>query len=115
MYTVLLILFIPICLALIAIVLLQVGKGAGFAGAFGAGGGTQTVFGARAGTFLTKLTTWLAALFMILALAMAVLSAKARPGAGGPKPAPVEQTGQPEQAELPEQPELPERAPAETE
>ena len=94
MYTFLLILFIPTCLALIAIVLLQVGKGAGFAGAFGAGGGGQTIFGARAGTFLTKLTAWLAALFIVLALAMAVLSARAKPGSGL-APAPVEE---PEQA-----------------
>ena len=94
MYTFFLILFIPTCLALIAIVLLQVGKGAGFAGAFGAGGGPQTIFGARAGTFLTKLTAWLAVLFMVSALAMAVLSARMKPGAG-PTPAQVEQ---PEQA-----------------
>ncbi len=126
MYTVLLILFIPICLALVAIVLLQVGKGAGFAGAFGAGGGSQTVFGARAGTFLTKLTAWLAAMFMILALAMAVLSSKTDVG-GGPRPAPVGESGQPEQAVLPvetgepepltapHQPEPPAQAPAETE
>ena len=93
MYTVLVMLFIPICFALIAIVLLQVGKGVGFAGAFGLGGGGQTIFGARASTFFTKLTAWLAALFMILALAMAVLSAKQGPG-GGPKPAPVEQSEQ---------------------
>jgi preprotein translocase subunit SecG len=93
MYTFLLILFIPSCFALIAIVLLQVGKGAGFAGAFGAGGGTQTIFGARAGTFLTKLTAWLAVVFMVSALAMAVLSARARPSAG-PAPAPVEQPAQ---------------------
>ena len=94
MYRFLLILFIPTCLALIAIVLLQVGKGAGFAGAFGAGGGGQTIFGARAGTFLTKLTAWLAAMFIVLALAMAVLSARAKPGSGL-APAPVEE---PEQA-----------------
>jgi len=94
MYTFLLILFIPTCFALIAIVLLQVGKGAGFAGAFGTGGGAQTVFGARAGTFLTKLTAWLAVRFIVLALAMAVLSARVKPG-GGLAPAPVEE---PEQA-----------------
>lgn len=93
LHTVFLILFIPACFGLIAIILLQVGKGAGFAGAFGAGGATQTIFGARAGTFFTKLTAWLAALVMCLALAMAVLSSKARPGAGL-RPAPVEQSEQ---------------------
>ena len=97
MYTFLLILFIPSCFGLIAIVLLQVGKGAGFGGAFGAGAGTQTVFGARAGTFLTKLTAWLAVVFMVSALAMAVLSARTRVGVG-PAPPQVEQPEQPEQA-----------------
>lgn len=92
-YTSLLVLFIPVCFALIAIVLLQVGKGAGFGGAFGAGGGTQTVFGARAGTFFTKLTAWLAAVFMCLALAMAVISSKRVPG-GGPRPLPVEESAE---------------------
>ena len=91
--TILLLLFIAICLALIAIILLQVGKGAGFAGAFGAGGGSQTIFGSRAGTFFTKLTAWLAALFMVLALAMAVISSRATPSAGL-RPAPGEQSDQ---------------------
>ena len=46
-----------VCLVLIAVVLLQSGKGADLAGAFG-GGGSQTAFGPRgAGTFLGKLTT----------------------------------------------------------
>jgi len=91
MYRFLLILFIPITFGLIAVILMQVGKGAGFAGAFGAGGGTQTIFGARAGTFFTKLTVWLGALFMALALAMAVFSSRSQPGAGA-RPAPVEQS-----------------------
>ena len=48
---------IIVCLILIAVVLLQSGKGADLAGAFG-GGGSQTAFGARgAGTILSKLTT----------------------------------------------------------
>ena len=93
MYTFLLILFIPITFALIAVILMQVGKGAGFAGAFGAGGGTQTIFGARAGTFFTKLTVWLGALFIVLALAMAVFSSRTQPGAGR-RPPPVEQSEQ---------------------
>ena len=91
MYRFLLIVFVPVTFGLIAVILMQVGKGAGFAGAFGAGGGTQTIFGARAGTFFTKLTVWLGALFMALALAMAVLSSRSQPG-GGARPAPVEQS-----------------------
>jgi preprotein translocase subunit SecG len=53
------------CLCLIAIVLLQHGKGADIGVSFG-GGSSNTVFGARgAGNFLTKLTTGAAILFMI--------------------------------------------------
>ena len=44
MYTVLVILYVIICFFLILVVLLQQGKGADIAGAFG-GGGTQTAFG----------------------------------------------------------------------
>ncbi|MCP4007347.1 MAG: preprotein translocase subunit SecG [bacterium] len=59
------ILHVLTCLCLIAIVLLQHGKGADIGVALG-GGASQTVFGARgAGSFLTKLTTGAAILFMI--------------------------------------------------
>jgi len=93
MYLFLLILFVPLTFALIAVILMQQGKGAGFGGAFGAGAGTQTIFGARAGTFFTKLTVWLGAFFMGLALVMAVVSSRAQPGPGR-RPAPVEQSEQ---------------------
>jgi preprotein translocase subunit SecG len=65
---ILLILFIPVCLLLILIVLLQAGKGGGLAGAFG-GVGDQAFLGAR-GTadFLGKVTIYLAIGFMSLAL-----------------------------------------------
>ncbi len=53
------------CVCLIAIVLLQHGKGADIGVSFG-GGSSNTVFGARgAGNFLTKLTTGAAIVFMI--------------------------------------------------
>ena len=65
---ILLALFIPVCLLLILIVLLQAGKGGGLAGAFG-GAGAQTFLGARgAADFLSKLTIYLAIAFMCLAL-----------------------------------------------
>ncbi|MEE9279059.1 MAG: preprotein translocase subunit SecG [Myxococcota bacterium] len=58
-------LHIATCLCLIAIVLLQHGKGADIGVSFG-GGSSNTVFGARgAGNFLTKLTTGAAVIFMI--------------------------------------------------
>ena len=65
-----------VCLALIIVVLLQSSKGGGLAGAFGGGGG-QTMFGGQeTATFLSKTTTYLAVLFMILSLLLAFLSAR---------------------------------------
>jgi preprotein translocase subunit SecG len=58
------------CLLLIAVVLLQHGKGADVGAAFGSGA-SQTVFGARgAGNFLTRLTTSAAVIFMVTSLAL---------------------------------------------
>jgi preprotein translocase subunit SecG len=82
MLTVLLtILYAVVCIFLIMVVLLQTGKRADLAGAFG-GGGSQTAFGARgAATLLTKLTTISAVLFMLLALTLSIISSH-RSGGG---------------------------------
>lgn len=68
--------------AMIAIVLLQTGKGAGLSGVFGAGGAaSESFFGGRGpGTFLTKLTTAAAIMFMVTSLVLAKLSAMPRGG-----------------------------------
>lgn len=67
--------YVPSCIGLIAIVLLQKGKGVGFAGAFGIGPGSDTVFGPRMSRSLpAKLTYVMAALFLILAMAMTLVS-----------------------------------------
>src|SRR6201998_2592924 len=64
--------FILNCLVLIIVVLLQSGKAADLAGAFG-GAGSQTAFGPRgAATVLSQATTWCAVMFMICALALVV-------------------------------------------
>jgi preprotein translocase subunit SecG len=64
--------FVMNCLVLIIVVLLQSGKAADLAGAFG-GAGSQTAFGPRgAATILSQATTWCAIMFMICALAMVV-------------------------------------------
>ena len=66
-------LYVLVCLMLLLVILLQQGKGGDMASAFG-GGSSQTAFGARAGaTLMTKLTTIFAVLFMVLALALAIL------------------------------------------
>jgi len=70
------ILHVIVCLVLIAVVLLQTGKRADLAGAFG-GGGSQTAFGTRgAATFLSKATTGFAIMFMLTSIALSVLSAR---------------------------------------
>ena len=75
------ILYVPVCLFLILVVLLQTGKRADLAGAFG-GGGSQTAFGARgAATLLAKVTTAAAIMFMLTALTLSIVSS--RQGAGG--------------------------------
>lgn len=69
-------LHIIVCLFLILVVLLQTGKGADLAGAFG-GGGSQTAFGARgATTLLHKITTGAAATFMTTSLVLAIVASK---------------------------------------
>ena len=64
--------FVLNCLVLIIVVLLQSGRAADLAGAFG-GAGSQTAFGPRgAATILSQATTWCAVMFMVCALAMVV-------------------------------------------
>jgi preprotein translocase subunit SecG len=90
--------FIINCLVLIIVVLLQSGKAADLAGAFG-GAGSQTAFGPRgAANVLSKATTWCAVMFMLCAFAMVLRTDKAvgtgssileRVSKPAPKPAPA--------------------------
>ncbi len=74
MIYVLIFLHVFVCIAMIGIVLLQSGKGAEMGASFGAGG-SQTVFGASGGnTFMNKLTTGAAIIFMLTSLTLAHLS-----------------------------------------
>jgi preprotein translocase subunit SecG len=69
-------LHVVVCLILIAVVLLQSGKAADLAGAFG-GMGSQTAFGPRgAATTLSRATTAAAIIFMITSLALSLVSTK---------------------------------------
>ena len=62
-----------VCVFLIGVVLLQQGRSADLAGAFG-GQGSQTAFGPRAAAnVLTRLTTWSAVIFMLTSVSLVVL------------------------------------------
>src|SRR5438270_8845822 len=74
--------FVVNCLFLIIVVLLQSGKAADIAGAFG-GAGSQTAFGPRgAATVLSRATTWCAIMFMVCAMALVLHTDRAVEGGG---------------------------------
>jgi preprotein translocase subunit SecG len=89
---------IVVCFLLVIVVLLQSGKSADLAGAFG-GYGSQSTFGPRGtATLLSKLTTTLAVLFMVTSLLLQIVAAgKNRSGSvlGKEKPAAKSETSQP--------------------
>src|SRR6266478_173806 len=84
--------YVLVCVVLLLVILLQQGKG-DMAAAFG-GGGSQSAFGARAGaTVLTKATAVLAVLFMVFALALAIMGQRGPgsvvSGSAAPPPRPA--------------------------
>jgi preprotein translocase subunit SecG len=80
---------IIVSLVLILVVLLQTGKRADLAGAFG-GGGSQTAFGARgAATVLSKITTASAILFMVTSLGLSVMASRSSGGGSALDQAPA--------------------------
>ena len=91
--------FVINCLFLIIVVLLQSGKAADIAGAFG-GAGSQSAFGPRgAATVLSRATTWCAIMFMVCAMALVLRTDKTVEQGGSilqqvskpaPKPAPAQ-------------------------
>tara|TARA_B100001250_G_scaffold306659_1_gene268537 strand:+ start:137 stop:523 length:387 start_codon:yes stop_codon:yes gene_type:complete len=75
-YTLLFVLQVIVAVALIGFVLIQHGKGADAGAAFGSGS-SSTVFGSQgSGSFLTKVTTFLAILFLANSLLLAYLSSQ---------------------------------------
>jgi preprotein translocase subunit SecG len=75
MFVIILLVHVIVCFSLMAVVLMQSGKGRGLAGAFGGGGGNQTLFGGRGAVdFLGKATWVLGGAFMLTSLTLAALS-----------------------------------------
>ncbi len=73
MVTLLVLVHVVVCLFLVGVVLLQQGKSADIAGAFG-GAGSQTAFGPRgASNLLTRLTTWSAIIFMLTSIGLTIV------------------------------------------
>jgi preprotein translocase subunit SecG len=121
MYTVVTIIHVLACIFLVLVVLLQTGKGADMGAVFG--GSSSTVFGSSgAGTFLTRLTTATAIVFMLTSLSLTYFSARRNTAtifdsapATAPNAAPVpEEPGAAESAPPPEAnaPPAPAAAPA---
>lgn len=99
LFTLLTILHVMICLFLIVVVLLQSGKAADLAGAFG-GMGSQTAFGPRgSATLLSKATTASAVLFMVTSMSLSILATRQSGGVSStildkhPAPAAPKQAG----------------------
>jgi preprotein translocase subunit SecG len=106
-----------VCAILIAVVLLQHGKSADIAAAFG-GQGSQTAFGPRgAATVLSKITTGAAILFLITSVTLSIMASRQKSGSGSvlgdekppatetqPATPPAQPSTQPPAAPAPEQP-----------
>ncbi|HUY82191.1 MAG TPA: preprotein translocase subunit SecG [Acidobacteriaceae bacterium] len=76
LYYLFIVVHIIVCLLLVGIILLQQGKSADLAGAFG-GQGSQTAFGPRStATLLTKLTIWGSVIFMVTSIGLTILMQK---------------------------------------
>jgi len=107
MYTVITIIHVLSCIFLVLVVLLQTGKGADMGAVFG--GSSSTVFGSSgAGTFLTRLTTATAVVFMLTSLSLTYFSSRRNTATvfdSAPASAPAA-------APAPEAPAPPESAPA---
>jgi preprotein translocase subunit SecG len=74
MYFLLIILFVLVSFSMVVVILLQAGKGKGLAGSIGGGIGGSSIFGGRgAADFLSKATTWIAALYMIFAVLIGIM------------------------------------------
>ncbi|MBV9074596.1 MAG: preprotein translocase subunit SecG [Acidobacteria bacterium] len=92
---------IIVCIFIVIVVLLQSGKSADVAAAFG-GMGSQTAFGPRsAANVLTKATTWSAVIFMVTSLVLSVMMGRHTGGSVLEGTKPAKQTSAPAQPGAP--------------
>lgn len=83
MYGILIFFYVLVCIGLTVVILLQSSKGGGLAGAFGGGGDMGAVFGGRgAATFLSRLTTGFAIVFLVFSLLLSFVSRGSSDNAG---------------------------------
>ena len=75
MYSFLIVIHVFVCLVLIAVVLLQAGRGGGMLDMMG-GGQTSSLFGTQTNTFMTRATEVCAVIFIVTSLSLAVLSSQ---------------------------------------
>ncbi len=126
LYFLIILLHVAACLFLIAVVLLQQGKGQDLASAFG-GGGTQTAFGPRgSATVLSRATAILAGVFMLTSMGLSLVKPRAsgildrvpttaatpRPAASPAMPRPTAAPTSTAPANVPASPVSPAEAPA---
>ena len=73
MYIFLMIVHVIVCIVLIAVVLLQAGRGGGFSEMMG-GAQPQSIFGTQTNMFMTRATEVCAVLFIVTSLSLGILS-----------------------------------------
>ncbi len=104
------ILHVTMCFILIAMVLFQTGKGANIGAAFG--GGSNTIFGAAGpASFLNKITTIAAIVFMLTSFTLAIISSRGGTSSKVLDASPTQQT-QPVEQTVPAAPEEGQDVPA---
>ena len=106
---VLFIMLLPLCLFLIGLILLQGGAG-DISSAFGGGGQLDSTLGVGAGRKMSKITGWLAGLFLVIVLVLSIPNSNdILKAAGGSKPASATLTTDPTAPKSPviEQPAAP--------
>jgi len=75
LYGLVILVHVIVCIMLIAVILLQAGRGGGLSEAFG-GESSQTIFGTKTSVFLTRATIVAAGLFLVTSLLLGILTSR---------------------------------------